>query len=275
MLKKFFIPVAILLFMFGCSSKEGIVLEDETPESLLQKANVAYDNKDYPQAINISQMLLDNFPTTDLHIDAQLLIAKSLGGEEKFEDQFDLLLRILKENIIPERVPQIYMQIAEYYEHAAVWNPGNVTSDTLDLKEAAHYYRKAVFYPNSEDRVVKAKALYRAALMNAKIGKVDIAKKAYAQVIESYPESPYSTLARTKLMDPTNTEELAITPEMLAQPQAEKPVAAEQPPPKAAAETSALPQAVSDSLNLQLPTDQSDQPVIIDTTQTILPNQEQ
>ena len=108
------------------------------------------------------------------------------------------------------------MQIAEYYEHAAVWNPGNITSDTLDIKEAEKYYRKAVFYPNSEDRTVKSKALYRAALMNAKLGKSEIAKKAYAEVINSYPESPYSTLSKIKLLDPTNTEEIIITPEMMA-----------------------------------------------------------
>jgi len=273
MLRKFWIGIILLMFIFGCSSKEGIVLEDETPESLFQKAKIEYDNKNFQRSIQISQMLLDNFPTTDLHIDAQLLMAKSLGGEEKFEDQFDLLLRILKENIIPERVPQIYMQIGEYYEHAAVWNPGNITSDTLDLKEASNYYRKAVFYPNSDDRATKAAALYRAALMNAKMGKLDIAKKAYAEVIDSYPESPYSNLARTKLLDPSNTEELVITPEMMAQKTAEQPPVSEEQP-SVAEESAALPQAVSDSLNIELPADESDQPVIIDTTQTILPDSE-
>jgi len=141
----------------------------------------------------------------------------------------------------------------------------------MDIKEAATYYRKAVFYPNSDDRATKSAALYRAALMNAKLGKLDIAKKAYAQVIESYPESPYSNLARTKLLDPSNTEELTITPEMMAQQQAGQAATAEQPPADSDA-GSILPQAVSDSLDIQLPADESDQPVIIDTTQTILPD---
>ncbi len=273
MLKKNWIWITLSIFIFGCGSKEGIVLENETPETLFQKAKIEYDNKNYEKSIRISQMLLDNFPTTDLHIDSQLLMAKSLGGQEKYEDQFDLLLRILKENIIPERVPQIYMQIGEYYEHAAVWNPGNITSDTLDLKEAANYYRKAVFYPNSDDRATKAVALYRAALMNAKMGNLDIAKKAYAEVIDSYPESPYSNLARTKLLDPSNTEELAITPEMMAQKASEQPPVIGQQP-TASEESTELPQAVSDSLNIELPADESDQPVIIDTTQTILPDSE-
>ncbi len=276
MLKNIWIFLTILSLFFGCSSKDSIVLENETPESLLQKARISYDNKDYQESIRISQMLLDNFPTTDLHIDAQLLMANSLGGQEKFEDQFDMLLRILKENIIPERVPMIYMQIGEYYEHAAAWNPGNITSDSLDLAEAANYYRKAVFYPNSDDRATKSAALYRAALMNAKIGKLEIAQKAYTQVIEFYPESPYSQLARTKLLDPTNTEELTITPEIIAQQKPEEPILTqEQPPPSPQGEQAVIPQAVSDSLNIELPVDDSDQPVIIDTTQTILPDSDQ
>ena len=275
MLKKIWLLLTILVLIFGCSSNEGIVLENETAESLLLKSSVEYDNGNYAESIRIANMLLENFPTTDLHIDAQLLIAKALGGQEKFEDQFDLLLRILKENIIPERVPQIYMQMGEYYEHAAVWNPGNITSDTLDIAEAANYYRKAVFYPNSKDRATKAAALYRAALMNAKLGKLDVARKAYEEVINTYPESPYSNLARTKLLDPANTEELAITPEMIAQQKAAQQPTATTEEPAATEMESMLPQAVSDSLDIQLPADESDQPVIIDTTQTMLPDSDE
>jgi tetratricopeptide (TPR) repeat protein len=153
-----------------------------------------------------------------------------------------------------------------------VWNPGNISSDTLDIKEAANYYRKAVFYPNSNDRATKAVALYRAALMNAKLGNLDIAKKAYAEVINSYPESPYSNLARTKLLDPANTEELAITPEMIAQQKAAQQPATATEEPAATEMEGMLPQAVSDSLDIQLPADESDQPIIIDTTQTMLPD---
>ena len=126
MFKLYGLSILLIFLLFSCSSKEGLVLDEETPESLLAKAQTAYANENYDESINLVQMMLDNFPTTDLHIDAQLLMAKSLGGMEKFEDQLDLLLRVLKENIIPEKVPLIYTQIAEFYEHAAIWNPGNV-----------------------------------------------------------------------------------------------------------------------------------------------------
>ncbi len=203
------IILTILMFV-ACGGKNGVVVKGDDPDLMLEKAEQLYQDKKYDESLQYCQYILDNFPTTDLHIDTQLLMAQSLGAQEKFEEQMDLLLRVLKENIIPERIPQVYIQIGEFYEHAARWNPGNVTSDTLDLEQAVKYYRKAVSYPNSEDRAAKAGALYRIGLLNAKINALDMAKNAYQQVIENYPESPYSTLAKTKLLDPTNTEELAL-----------------------------------------------------------------
>ena len=122
-----------------------MVLENETPESLLQKSEVAFQNGNYDESIELAQLMFDNFPTSDLHIDAQLLISKTLGAQEKYEDQFDLLLRILKENIIPEKVPTIYMQIGEFYENSARWNPGTVTVDSIDYTNAASFIKKPFF----------------------------------------------------------------------------------------------------------------------------------
>jgi len=264
MYKVYGICIIIILFLFSCSSKEGLILEEETPETLLARSKSAYQNNNYQESIKISNYLLENFPTSDLHIDAQLVMAKSLGGEEKFEDQLDLLLRMLKENIIPEKVPLIYVQIAEFYEDASKWNPGNVTNDTSDYIKAATFYRKAVFYPNSNDNATKAKALYRTGLMYAKAQDLVKAKQAYGQVLESFPQSPYEPLARQKLLDPSNTTELSIEPTL--------PVET-----AVAGQTEVAPDAtdqpsISDSLGLDLPRDQYEEPVIIDTTQAELPD---
>jgi tetratricopeptide (TPR) repeat protein len=256
--------ILIAFLLIACSSKEGIVLEDETPESLILKAQAAHESGNYEEALKINQMILDNYPTSDMHIDAQLLMAKSLGKQEKFEEQFDLLLRVLKENIIPEKVPLIYMQIADYYERAASWNPGNVTSDTADLRQAANYYRRAVFYPNSDDRDTKAAALYRAALMYAKINDLETAKKAYAQVIETYPESPYSGLAKIKLLDPGNTEE--IIPEA---PTAGTEPVEEEITPIATPEYEEQAPLLPDTLGFELPSEDESQPAILDSVQAL------
>jgi tetratricopeptide (TPR) repeat protein len=273
---KIFLSILIITALMSCGgSKDEISIEDETPESLLQKGEVEFSNANYDQSIKLAQLMLDNFPTSDLHIDAQLLISKSYGAQEKYEDQFDLLLRLLKENIIPEKVPLIYMQIGEFYENSAKWNPGDVTTDSLDYTNAAGYYKKAVFYPNSDDRYTKANALYRMGLMYAKLNDIEVASKAYQELITTYPESPYSTLARTKLADPTNTEELPLpapsatpvetTTEVTAPggqdiPQ-QQPV--EEPPPTLTPVTEEKPGGI------ELPADESEEPSILDSLQTI------
>ena len=272
---KIFLCTVLIIAFVGCGgSKDELVLDEETPESLLQKAEVAYQNENYDQSIKLAQLMLDHFPTSDLHIDAQLLISKTLGSQEKFEDQFDLLLRILKENIIPEKVPIIYTQIGEFYENSARWNPGTVTLDSVDFSNAAGYYKKAVFYPNSDDRGTKAKALYRMSLMYAKLNNIEIASKSYQELIATYPDSPYSTLARTKLADPTNTDELPLpaATTVAATPAPTDPSAEDgQLPPPPQDETPAVFEPVTEDQagQLELPDDDAEGTSILDSLQTI------
>lgn len=273
---KIFLYMILIIAFIGCGgSKDEIVLDEETPETLLQKGEIAYENGKYDDSIKLAQLMLDYFPTSDLHIDAQLLITKTLGAQEKYEDQFDLLLRVLKENIIPEKVPSIYMQIGEFYENSAKWNPGTVTIDSLDFTNAADYYKKAVFYPNSDDRGTKANALYRMGLMHAKLNDIEVASKAYQELITTYPESPYSTLARTKLADPTNTDELPLptATTTTATPGTEEPVTIEDetppPPPAETVPATLTPVAEDKPGEIELPDDDDEEPSILDSLQTI------
>jgi tetratricopeptide (TPR) repeat protein len=273
---KIFLYMMLTIAIIGCGgSKDDIVLDDETPESLLQKSEISFQNGNYDRSLKLAQLMLDNFPTSDLHIDAQLLITKTLGAQEKYEEQFDLLLRILKENIIPEKVPLIYMQIGEFYENSARWNPGTVTLDSLDFSNAASFYKKAVFYPNSNDRGTKANALYRMALMHAKLADIEIASKSYQELINTFPDSPYSTLARTKLTDPTNTDELPLpapTTATVTTTSTEPSTVDGQPPPPPPEETTpaALTPAAEDQPGeIELPDDDAAEPSILDSLQTI------
>jgi tetratricopeptide (TPR) repeat protein len=263
MIKHFNLLILLLIFLsLSCSSKTEISLEEETAESILEKSRAAYAKGEYDKTLQYIDLMLNNFPTSDLHIDAQLLEAQTLGATEKYEDQFELLLRILKENIIPEKVPHIYMQIGEFYENSAKWNPGDISSDTTDFQAAAKFYRKAVFYPNSDDRATKAAALYRVGLMYAKTNDIETAKQAYGQVIESFPESPYSTLARTKLMDPTNTEELPLEAAPVITPVVIEPEVSEE----------IMTPMPADTAEFQLPTESSDEPVDLDSLNSAVPN---
>jgi len=262
-----YLIILSILFLAGCGGKKGMVIEGESPDLILEKGNQAYQEGQYDKTMQYCQYILDNFPTSDLHIDTQLLMARTLGVQEKFEEQMDLLLRVLKENIIPGRVPRIYIQIGEFYEHAARWNPGNVTSDTLDLEQAIKYYHKAVAYPNSDDRSAKAAALYRVGLLHAKIHEMEMAVNAYQQLVQSFPESPYSILAKTKLLDPNNTDELPLP--TLTQTTAEKqPVPGTQTPAGGEQQMRDLITPTrSDSQQVQLQTEDLEKPVFSDSTQ--------
>jgi len=180
-----------------------------TAEETLTIGNQQLENGQYKDALNTYQSLLINFPTSDLHIDAKLKMAEAYGKLEDYEKQMETLLQLLNENIIPERVPEIYGQIGEFYERFAQYNPGTVSSDTSDYLKAIEYYKKAVSYENSKDRFSKAKAMYRRALVEAKIGRINDAIAHYNFVVRNFPETPYSILAQVKLKDPSDTSELA------------------------------------------------------------------
>jgi tetratricopeptide (TPR) repeat protein len=273
MIKKFeyFLYILLIVAFLGCGgSKEEMAIDGETPESLMQKSTVAFQNGDYDKSYQYAQLMLDNFPTSDLHIDAQLQMANTLGAKEEYEKQFDLLLRILKENIIPERVPLIYSQIAAFYENSAKWNPGTITTDSVDFGRAADFYKKAVFYPNSKDNSTKAYALYRMAMMHAKLNNIETASKAYQELILTYPESPYTVLARTKLSDPSNTEELPL-PTTIAEPEIAAPQPAEEAmeiPVDTPEEQPTIPDTEG-AEPLELPVGDEEEPSILDSLQAI------
>ncbi|MGD9488489.1 MAG: tetratricopeptide repeat protein [Calditrichaceae bacterium] len=199
-----------LIFATGCifGKKKGIESEQITAEELLQAGNEQFNAGKYNEAINTYESLLLKFPTSDLHIETQLRMADSYGAMDKYEEQMDLLLRLLKENIIPDRVPRIYTQIGRFYERAALFNPGIVTSDSSDYQLAIRYYEKAVKYPDSDDQFSKSEAQYRKALVKAKTGRTDDAVIEYKKVPVLFPESMYSILARIKLVNPEDSKEL-------------------------------------------------------------------
>ncbi len=203
--------IFITFLLFACgSSKKAQEMEGVTAEELFQKGNNELAGGKYQEAINTYNLLLDRFPTTDLHVDVQIKLAEANGKMDNFEEQMDILLRLLRENIIPDRVSQIYVQLGKFYERAAQFNPGTVTNDTMDYKKAIEYYDKALNYKDSEDQTAKSEALYRKALTEAKIGLSAKAAEDYRTVTVKYPNEIFSLLAQVKLQNPQDTSELAM-----------------------------------------------------------------
>ncbi len=208
---RYLMAVMMLVLVTSCFFNKSAQEEQQvlTAEQMLQAGDAQYAAGQYKEALATYQDILIKHPTTDLHIDVQLRIADTYGHLEEYEAQMKTLLQLLQENIIPQRVPDIYIQIAKFYERAALFNPGTVSSDTSDYKSAIAYYQKAVNYKDSKDNLAKAQAMYRRALVEAKIGRIDQARAHYTFVTQNFPDTPYAVLAQYKLQNPKDASELS------------------------------------------------------------------
>ncbi|RMH65981.1 MAG: tetratricopeptide repeat protein [Calditrichaeota bacterium] len=242
-MKKSLLIFATLFLILSCggSGKQENDLNKFTDADMMALADTYFEKGDYEKAITYYNKLLLEYPTSDLHIDAQLKIAEAHGRMDQFEEQMDVLLRLLRENIIPEQIPRIYIQIAKFYERAAQFNPGIVTSDSMDYAKALRYYKQAIKYEDSKDTYAKAEALYRQALVEAKIGAINKAIERYQQVPQKFPDTPFSVLAQLKLRDPSDVSELTVTDSALAVYRSELGLEAPEEPEATAPEEQAVP----------------------------------
>lgn len=209
--------LAIFLLMLACGSNKNLTVEEtRSPEELIKVGDQLYQQGQYQKALDTYNRLLIFYPTSDLDIEAKLRIARCYSKLEKYEKQMDVLLQLLKENLIPEYVPNIFIQIGEYYEQAALFNPEESHSDTVDYKTAISYYDKAYHYEDSNNEEAKADALYHKALALVKIGQNEEAVETYKTIVQEFPESPYAVLAQIKLMNPTDLSPLSTMSDSLA-----------------------------------------------------------
>jgi outer membrane protein assembly factor BamD (BamD/ComL family) len=207
------LPILIVtaILITGCGSgNKSRNTNIQSPEELLAKGDAEFNAGQYKEAMQTYEMLLVLHPTSDYHVETQLRMAETYGKMDKFEEQMALLKRILEENIIPGQVPQIYIQIGKFYERAARFNPGVITSDTTDLRTAIRYYERANRYEDSEDINAKAESVYRLGMVNAKMGNLNDATLYYETAANQYVNTPFGVLAKVKLQDPSDTTDLPM-----------------------------------------------------------------
>jgi len=180
----------------------------KSPEELFSEGNAFFEQGRYDDALKSYETLLVLHPASDLHVETQLQMTESYAKLDRFEDQMNLLLRVLKENIIPGYVPRIYLQLGRFYERAARFNPGVVSTDTSDFRKALTFYERAIRYEGSDDTDTKAEALYRQGLVEAKMGNLTQSTLNYETVAFQYSDKPFAILAKIKLRNPSDTSEL-------------------------------------------------------------------
>lgn len=189
---RFLILITFVFFMVSCGKKEvrNTIPEDERPAELLKYGNQFYQSGDYDNAFRSYGIVYYDYPSSREYIDAAIGLSKCYGAMQSYEKQFEILYNLLRENLIPTKVPGVYNAVAEFYERSAGISEQITGEGTNDYKTAINYYTKSIQYPNSDDLDAKSFAQY-------KIGKLFEKLKDYPQAIEAY-ESALNTYQGTE-----------------------------------------------------------------------------
>lgn len=193
----FFVP---LIFLFSCSGKgsKGIDNEKLNPDQLLEYADNVYSQGDFESAFLAYGYIYEHYPTSREYIDAVLGLSRCYAEFEDYEKGFDLLHNLLKENIIPSKVPGIYNVIAEFYERSAGISAQLTGESAPDYLTAIEYYQKAIDYPSSDDHRAKSYAQYKVGTLYERMNDFDKALEAYQRTASVYPEQQWAALAQEK-----------------------------------------------------------------------------
>lgn len=191
-----------ITFFLSCSKKGSSTggKENVTPAELLDYANKIYDKQDYESAFLAYGLIFHDYPTSREYIDAAIGLSRCYGQFKDYEKEFEILHNLLRENIIPSKVPQIYIAIAEFYERSAGISEQLTGAGTNDFKTALSYYKKAIDYPNSDDKRAKGFAQYRIGeLYEEQFQDYDKAIEAFQETKTLYPDEDWALLADEKI----------------------------------------------------------------------------
>jgi tetratricopeptide (TPR) repeat protein len=193
--------ILVLLFI-SCSHREANVksMEASTPTALLEKGNQLYQQGDLQGALQDYQHIYNTYPTSREYVDAVIGLSRCYNDMGDYEKGMDLLYNLIRENMVPSRVPEIYNEMAKYYEvNAGISSLSGLSNEENDYEKAIEYYRKAINYPNSDDTNAKAYAQYRIGELYVTLLKFKDATLAFEATINSFPGTQWATLAQQRI----------------------------------------------------------------------------
>lgn len=196
--------LVLLVAVVFCGRKETqkqTVDPAVAPAKLLEYGNKFFNEGDYENAYIAYRLIYTDYPTSREYIDAVIGLARCYGKFEKYDKQFELLYNLLRENLIPSRVPDIYNAIAEFYENSAGVSAEFTGQDSLDYVHAISYYQKAIEYPNSQDSTAKGYAQYKIGTLYEKLRDYPKAIEAYQNTINHFGTTEWAARAEAALQD--------------------------------------------------------------------------
>lgn len=201
---RFFLMTSALIFFMACggsNENQQTVSETDQPEEVLKLADQYYASEDYENAFLAYGIIYYNYPTSREYIDAAIGLSRSYGALENYEKQFDILFTLLRENLIPSKVPEIYNAIAEFYEKSAGISEQLRGEGSADYKTAIDYYTKSIDYPNSDDLVAKSLAQYRIGKLYEKLDDFSMAIKAHQTTMNRFSGTEWALRSEQSLGD--------------------------------------------------------------------------
>ena len=193
----------LLVLVISCSRKEKkqVLREDTSPAELLQYGDKFYNEQDYENAFIAYSLIYHNYPSSREYIDATIGLGRCYGAMKDFDKEFDLLYNLLRENIIPSKVPAIYNAIAEFYERSAGISEKLTGDSQGDYQTAINYLQQGIAYPNSDDKSAKSLAQYKIGILYDKMNEYSKAIDAFQKTITNYPETKWANAAQTKMTE--------------------------------------------------------------------------
>lgn len=200
---RFWIILLSVMLTFACGKKEirKEIAPEDRPAEMLRLGNQLYDAKDYENAFRAFGDVYHNYPTSREYVDAAIGLSKCYGALADYEHAFDLIYSLLKENLIPSKVPEIYNTIASFYEKSAGISEELKGEGTADYKTAIDYLNKAIQYPNSEDRTAKSYAQFKIGTLNEDLEEYDQAIAAYQATINGYAGTEWALRAEQNMLE--------------------------------------------------------------------------
>lgn len=199
--KLFPLSLILLTFLISCSKKENtkVFREDAKPAELLALGDQYYNAGDYESAFLAYGVVYNNYPTSREYIDGAIGLSRCYGALKDYEKEFEILLNLLRENLIPSKVPKIYNAIAEFYERSAGISAELTGESSGDFEKAIQYLEKAIKYPNSQDKQAKGYAQYKIGTLYEQMRNYAKAIEAYQNTINGYGDTEWAPMAEARI----------------------------------------------------------------------------
>ncbi len=194
----------IFLLLISCARKQtGETTQQQLdPAKLLEQANQLYAQGNLDDAFRAYGLIYERFPTSREYIDAVIGLSRCYSDYGNYEKSFDLLYNLVRENMVPSRVPEIYIEMARYFEvNAGISSVAGLSNEEQDYEKAVEYYQKAIDYPNSNDLDAKAYAQLRIGELYIQMGRFKDAILAFKATTTSFPGTEWAKVAEERLQE--------------------------------------------------------------------------